>query len=286
MEHIIPTEELKKLCDQIKGSYGLYVSIPQENKRFMVNEAAIFNAASTMKIPALAKLMQDAEEGLVDLEEMRQIKPENRVRGSGILKSLSPRLELPVLDIAELMMVLSDNSATNEILDIIGLDRVREFCKENGYENTWVWTKLFFQGEQPEPQNPEGTPQNATCAWDLGRMMESIAKGRCVSENASRQMVQIMAGQQVARLKTLLPNAPHADPRMPLQLPPEGKVTVASKGGTLCPPTGIAHDAGIFYLPDGRYYVMVVCTQSESVRDTTVIIQQAGLIMYEAMKGQ
>lgn len=284
MEHVIPAEELTKLCNQIKGSYGLYISIPQGGTRFMVNETAIFNSASTMKIPTLAKLLQDVEEGLVDLEEMRRIKPDNRVRGSGILKSLSPQLELPILDIAELMMVLSDNSATNEILDIVGMERVREFCLENGYENTWVWRKLFFQGEQPEPQNPEGTPINATCAWDLGRMMESIAQGNCVSEDASRKMVQIMAGQQVARLKTLLPNVAHADPRKPFQLPPEGKVTVASKGGTLTH-LGIAHDAGIFYLPDGRYYVMVICTQSESVRETTEIINRAGLIMYEAMKG-
>ena len=282
MKHKIPTEKLTELCSQIKGEYGLYVSIPQENQRFMVNETAIFNAASTMKIPALAKLLQDAEEGLVDLEEMRVVKPDNRVKGSGILKSLSPALKLPVLDLAELMIVLSDNTATNEVLDIVGMERVREFCQENNYNNTWVWTKLFYQGDQPAPQNPEGTPKNATCAWDLGRMMESIAEGKCVSEAASRQMVQIMAGQQVARLKTLLPNATHADPRMPMQLPPEGKVTVASKGGTLTP-AGIAHDAGIFYLPDGSYYVMVLCTRSESVRETTAIIQQAGRIMYEEM---
>ena len=283
MEHRIPVQELADLCNQIKGQFGLYVSVPQENQRFMLNETAIFNAASTMKIPTLAKLLQDAEEGLVDLEEIRVVKPDNRVRGSGILKSLSPKLALPVLDLAELMIVLSDNTATNEVLDIVGLDRVREFCREHGYDNTWVWTKLFYQGDQPAPQNPEGTPKNATCAWDLGRMMESIAEGKCVSEAASRQMVQIMAGQQVARLKTLLPNAPHADPRMEIPLPPKGKVTVASKGGTLTP-SGIAHDAGIFYLPDGRYYVLVLCTQSESVRDTTAIIQQAGLAMYEAMK--
>lgn len=283
MGHNIPIEKLTELCSQIKGEYGLYVSIPQENQQFMINETTIFNAASTMKVPALAKLLQDAEEGLVDLEEMRVVKHENRVKGSGILKSLSPALSLPVLDLAELMIVLSDNTATNEVLDIVGMDRVREFCREHDYNNTWVWTKLFYQSEQPEPQNPEGTPKNATCAWDLGRMMESIAEGNCVSEAASRQMVQIMAGQQVARLKTLLPNAAHADPRLPLQPPPEGKVTVASKGGTLTK-GGIAHDAAIFYLPDGRYYVMVICTSSESIRETTNIIQQAGLLMYEAMK--
>lgn len=282
MEHQIPVQELMQLCDQIQGEYGLYISIPQEDQRFMHNETKIFNAASTMKVPTLAKLLQDAEEGRVDLEELRRVKPENRVKGSGILKSLSPNLELSVLDLAELMIVLSDNTATNEILDIVGMDRVRDFCKEQGYDNTWVWTKLFYQGQQPEPQIPEGAPKNATCAYDLGRLMERIAAGQCVSPAASVQMVRIMAGQQVARLKTLLPNDSHADPRKPMVLPAEGRVTVASKGGTLTN-IGIAHDAAIIYLPDGRYYIMVICTRSESIRHATEIIQKAGLLMYKAM---
>ena len=282
MKYKIPTQALLELCDQIEGEYGLYVSIPHKNQRFMHNETKIFNAASTMKIPTLAKLLQDAEECLIDLEEMRCVKPENRVKGSGILKSLSPDLQLPILDLAELMIVLSDNSATNEILDIVGMERVREFCKENGYENTWIWTKLFYEGHQPTPQIPEGAPKNATCAYDLGRMLESIANGTCISNTASRQMVQIMAGQQVARLKALLPNDSHADPRKEMQLPAEGRVTVASKGGTLTK-IGIAHDAAIVYLPDGTYFIIVLCTQSNSVRNTTNIIQKVGLTMYEAI---
>ena len=283
MKHNIPIAELLDLCNQIPGEYGLYISIPQENQRFMHNETKIFNAASTMKIPTLAKLLQDAEEGRVNLEELRQIKPENRVKGSGILKSLSPNLKLPILDLAELMIVLSDNSATNEILDIVGMERVRDFCNEYGYNNTWVWRKLFFQGELPEPQIPDGMPRNATCAYDLGRLMESIAEGKCVSPSVSEQMVRIMAGQQVARIKTLLPNDNHHDPRKPISLPAEGRVTTASKGGTLTN-GGIAHDAAIVYLPDGRYFVMVICSSSGSIRSATEIIQKAGLLMYHAVK--
>ena len=93
-----------------------------------------------------------------------------------------------------------------------------------------------------------------------------------------------MANQRVARLKTLLPTAYRPDPRAEqLELPPEGKVVVASKGGTLLNPAR-AHDAGIFYLPDGRYYIVTICTTSSDLKATTKIINEVGLVMYEAMK--
>ena len=282
--HKIPVEALKEVCAKIDGQCAMYVSVPGTGEKFVLNEDKIFSAASTIKIPMLALLFQDAEAGKVDLAEKIRVKPENRVVGSGILRSLSPDLELPLFDIANLMIVMSDNTATNEVADAVGMDRVRQYCIDNGYTNTWMWRKMFFKGYMPEPQVSEGMPVNATTAGDLGRMLESMAAGTCVSEKASRKMIQIMAGQRLARLKTLLPCAERVEPyEEELRLPPEGKVVVACKGGTLTAP-GIAHDAGVFYLPDGRYYVMVMCTQTGSVDAATKIINEAGLLMYEAMK--
>ena len=282
--HKIPVEALKEVCARIDGACALYVSVPGTGEKFALNEDKIFSAASTIKIPMLALLFQDAEAGRVDLTLKSRVKPENRVVGSGILRSLSPDLELSLFDLANLMIVMSDNTATNEVADAVGMDRVRQYCIDNGYTNTWMWRKMFFKGYMPEPQVPEGMPVNATTAGDLGRMLECMAAGTCVSEKASKKMIQIMAGQRLARLKTLLPCAERVEPyEEELRLPPEGKVVVACKGGTLTD-SGIAHDAGIFYLPDGRYYVMVMCTQSSSVDTATKVINEAGLVMYEAMK--
>ena len=111
-----------------------------------------------------------------------------------------------------------------------------------------------------------------------------LADGTLLDEASCRKIIQIMANQRVARLKTLLPTAYRPDPRKEaLELPKEGQVVVASKGGTLTdPPT--AHDAGIFYLPDGRYYIVTICTRSSSLKEATKIINEVGLVMYEAMK--
>ena len=283
-EHKIPEEALRRLCASVDGDCGLYVSIPGEGMKFFLNEDMIFDAASTIKIPVIALLFQDAAEGKIDLSKRVIAKRDNRVVGSGILRSLDPDLELTLFDLANLMIVMSDNTATNEIIDVVGMDRTRQFCQDHGFTNTWIWKKIFYKGYTPPPQVPEGMPSTATTAGDLGRMLEQLVDGTLIDEVSCRKIIQIMANQRVARLKTLLPCSERADPREEvLRLPKEGYVVVASKGGTLTtPPT--AHDAGIFYLPDGRYYVVTICTRSSSLKATTKIINEVGRVMYEAMK--
>lgn len=283
-ERNIPSVTLEALCRQIDGECGLYVSIPETGERFVRNGDLLLHAASVIKVPVLSLLFKDAEEGRIDLEKKLTVKPENRVGGSGILQSLSPDLELSLFDLAVLMIVMSDNTATNEIIDAVGMDRVRAFCRENGYNSTWITRKMYYKGYVPPVKLPEGAPPNATSAGDIGRMLECIAAGRFVSKTVSRRMVQVMAGQRLSRLKTLLPFVERVNPHAEkLELPAEGKVVVASKSGTLLG-SGIAHDAGIFYLPDGRYYVMAICTRSSDITATTGIINRMGLVMYETMK--
>ncbi len=283
-EHKIPVETLKNLLSKVDGDCALYVSVPQEGEKFSINENMIFSAASTIKIPVLALLFQDAEQGKVDLSKKVVVKPDNRVVGSGILRSLAPDLEISLFDLANLMIVMSDNVATNEVVDVVGMDRTRQFCLDHGFTNTWIWRKMFYKGYTPTPEVPDGAPNNATCVGDLGRMLEQLAAGTLVGEESCRKIIQILAGQRIARLKTLLSCSERVDPREETLRPPQkGDVLVASKGGTLTD-FGIAHDAAIFYLPDGRYYIVTICTRSSSIRETTKIINEIGLVMYEAMK--
>jgi len=280
---MIPVEELTRLCKEVEGECGLYVSIPETGERFAWNEHFQAYAASTIKVPVLCLLFRDAEQGRVDLAQKVVVKPENRVGGSGILQSLNPDLEISIFDLATLMMVMSDNIATNQIIDIVGMERVRSFCKEEGLNSTWLWQKMIHKGPPPADM-PEGLIPNATTAGDLGGLMERIAAGTIVSPASCRKMVQIMAGQRLGRLQTLLPTTerlnPYADT---LQLPAEGKVVAASKGGSK-EAEGTFHDTGIFYLPDGRYYVMAVCTKGPNKTKAIRLIQQMGLTMYNAMK--
>ena len=280
---MLPVEELTRLCGEVEGVCGIYVSVPETGEKFVLNQDYQVYAASTIKIPVLCKLFRDAEQGRVDLSQTLVVSKENRVGGSGILQSLRPELEMSIFDLASLMMVMSDNIATNQIIDIVGMDRVRDFCKEEGLHNTWIWQKMIHKGPPPADM-PEGLIPNATTAADLGVLMEKIAAETIASPASCQKIMQIMAGQRLGRLHVLLPTTERLNPYEDRLRPPAaGKVVVASKGGSR-ESEGAVHDTGIFILPDGRRYVMAVCSKTPNKAKAVHLIQQMGLAVYEAMK--
>ena len=272
----IPEEKMRQICSEIDGRYGLYVSLPDEGEVFELHSDTVLNSASTIKIPIMALLLRDFEEGRLDPETPEPLSEENRVRGSGILKAMSHSCKLSLYDYLVLMIILSDNSATNHIIDAVGVDRVNAFCQENGWETTHLAGKLFL----PKPTLPDGTTDfNHTTAKDLGNMMERILAEELVSPAASRTMMQIMAGQQHGKFDLSLPVKKHQDPSKPLAPLPEGYVYVANKGGTL---VGKAlHDAAIFLLPNGKRAVMALMTGTPDNAKTLEVFKKLSRALYD-----
>ena len=268
----IPEDTLRNLCAQIDGEYGLYLTIPETGESLTIQADRRMVSASTIKIPLLALLLQDAEEGQLDLDKPIPIAPVNRVGGSGILQSLSPALEISLFDCAVLMMVLSDNVATNQVIDAVGMDRANAFFAQQGWSATHLGRKMMTPGEQ-----------NYTSAADLGNMMERILAGTLVSPSVSAVMMQIMAGQRNGKFRPALPTVSHNDPRKPVALPQEGKVLLASKGGTLSN-LGVANDAGILLLPNGRTAVLTMTTATRHNPTTEAIMGRVARTVYESLK--
>ena len=270
----IPEAKLCEICGRIDGAYGLYVSVPSEEEVFSLHSDTTLYAASTIKIPILALLLQDFESGRLDPEMSIPLSPTNRVGGSGVLKVLSHNCALSLYDYAVLMMVVSDNCATNQIIDTLGMDRINAFCQENGWLDTYLGHKMMSSQAKTEDLN-------RTSARDLGDMMKRILKEELVSSQASRTMLQIMAAQQVGKFDRSLPVKKHADPKLPLPPVPEGFVYVANKGGTY---QGRAlHDAAILLMPNGHHAVLVLTTNTPDHKKTLEIFKEISRAQYEAL---
>lgn len=273
---LIPEEKLREICSEIEGLYGLYVSLPDEGEVFELNSGAVFNSASTIKIPIMALMLKDCEEGRLSLNKTEVLAEENRVIGSGILKVMSHGVALSLYDYAVLMLVISDNSATNHIIDAVGVDRFNAFCKEMGWNDTHLAGKLFC----PKPILPDGKEDwNRTSARDLGKMMELLLKEEMVSPEASRMMKQIMAAQQAGKFDKSLPVKKHLDPTLPLPPVSEGFVQVINKGGTL--KDKVLHDAAILLLPNGRRAVITLMTATKNNEKTMEIFKRASKALYD-----
>ncbi len=273
----LPRRAIFELLSELEGSVGLFIQDLDSGETLEIDPERVFPSASVIKIPMLALLLRDVQQGRVDWTARRRIDPANRVGGTGILCELNPDYEPTVEELATLMIVLSDNIATNEIMDIVGIERVNEFCRELGCPNTRLMRKMLDFEAIKKGYN------NYMCAGETGRLLVRIANEEFVNAEASRMIMRIMERQQCRnKLPALLPTIPNYASEEVKRNIQDGSVLVANKTGEL---VGIQHDVGIFTLPGNRRYVMAVFT-GDLASDAAGIqtIAKLSRIVYDALK--
>jgi beta-lactamase class A len=262
---------LRRLVEEATGQGGevaVVVRHLERGDRWEHGADVVFAAASTIKVPILAGLYEAAHEGVLRLADRVAVEAEDQVTGSGVLQVLSPGVELPWRDLAERMVVVSDNAATNKILRAIGTERVNRLLDRIGCPRTRVVRPL-----QVIPADAEGT--NTVTAGEYATLFERLAEGRIVSWEACRRMVATLKRQQLNdALPALLPD--------PLAGRPLGAIPaweMAHKTGGI---PGYQHDGGILYLP-GQTVVVVACTRGlGSGRQARGWIARVGRAVWEA----
>ena len=277
MDKHIPQQAVYEILSGLKGNVGLYVELLDTGEKFEINPGLVFPSASVIKIPMLALLLKDVREGKADWNAPRTIAPVNRVGGTGILAYLDQDYAPSLKTLAFLMITLSDNTATNEIMDMIGIERFNEFWKAQGYANISLGRKMLDFEAIKLGRN------NYMCAGEAGRLLSSIARSECGHRDDCETIIDFMAHQQcINKLPSLLPAIPSwagAEERRNMK---PGTVLVANKTGDL---TGIQHDVGVFTLPDGRRYVIAMFTGGlESDRCGIEAIARVSRAVYDAMK--
>ena len=273
----IPQTQIYQLLSELKGTVGLYIHDLDTDEVFEVNPDHVFPSASVIKIPMLALLLKDVQEGRVEWNATRSINPVNRVSGTGILCELEENYTPTLETLAKLMIVLSDNIATNEIMDIIGIDRHNDFCREMGYSHTILMRKMLDFEAIRQGKN------NYMCAGEAGRLLVKIARGEFVNPEVSQTIISIMEHQQCRnKLPALLPAVPSYAPEEDKKNLKPDTVLVANKTGELF---GIQHDVGIFTLPSGKRYVIAAFSgELESDIQGVSTIQKISRAVYDALK--
>ena len=196
-------------------------------------------SASLIKLPILAAFWQAVAAGQLDPGERVTVPAEARVDGTGVLKALAAGLQPTWGDVATLMITVSDNVATNLIIDRLGMEAIQGWIDAAGLAETRLERQMMDR-----PAMGAGR-QNWTSAADVETLLSAIAAGTCVSREASGQMQRALEAQQI-------------QDRLPRRLP-DG-VRVANKTGNF---TDVIHDAGIVSWPGGTLAIAVL---SQGVR--------------------
>lgn len=155
--------------------------------------------ASTIKLPIMVELFAEAEAGKLDWNQKLILTDQDKVGGSGILTELSAGDALPIRDLMHLMIVVSDNTATNMILDRIGGDAVNVRMAQMGLKQTAVMHKIMGAKFPTEEGKKPGSEQ-----WGIGRsspldmvaILEKLYRGELVSKAASAEMIAVLKRQR------------------------------------------------------------------------------------------
>ncbi|MBM7703230.1 serine hydrolase [Metabacillus iocasae] len=222
-----------------------------------INSQEIYPAASLIKIPILLAGVRQAQQEVIDLEQLVTIPPKEKVGGAGVLSALSDTITLTVKDLLTLMIIVSDNTATNLLIDRLGRKSIDELCNVLSLEHTSIKRKLMdFEGM-------ERGFDNQTSASDMIRCLKAIDKST-LFESTSRDMMLHILGQQ--QFYDKLPAM------MNRQI-----VSVANKTGEL---PGVEHDCAIIRYKGKTAYIAVLIDQLENNHIGRQTITQIGHLLY------
>lgn len=168
--------EITRISKDVKGQLGLYVKHVETGKELGIDADKIFPLGSVFKIPLMVEVFRQADEGLISLDEKLKLEPRYYCIGSGILQYLSPGLELTVRDLITLMIIATDNTASEMLWKRIGIQRVNYLIRDLRLAKTSIylpWREGFLLTMGKGPFKDE-SPQDAARIWkglsDIERM--------------------------------------------------------------------------------------------------------------------
>jgi beta-lactamase class A len=208
----------------------------RSGRRFERNARAVVPAASTIKVLVSAALWCAAESGRIDPAARVTVDHTLAPGGGGLLESMHAATALTLADLDLLMLAVSDNAATNVIVDAVGMDAVNALASALGLERTRLRRRMMDTAAAARGE------ENATCAADMVALMAALARADRVPPRACRRVLAGLAQTQ------------HTD-IAPRYLPAAAQRVVASKQGELA---GVRHDVALIDEGDRRVALAVL----------------------------
>jgi len=188
-------QRLEAQIKQHEGNVALYAKNLKTGAEVAINADTPDKTASVIKLPIMYTAFALAKAGKLDLGERVTLTKENQVPGSGVLTALAPGLQLTVEDAIVLMIQLSDNTATNLVIDRLGIDAVNQQIAAMGLKNTYLYKKVFKPASGPVPPDQPKFGLGKTTAREMAQVMAAVE--HCDLQDKARcdRMLAILKGQ-------------------------------------------------------------------------------------------
>ncbi len=240
-----------------RGMVGVAVVGPG-GEQWAYHGDRLFAAASTVKIPIMVEVYRQIESGKLALGQPHTLTDDDRAGGSGVMRHLSAGMHFALADLLYLMISISDNTATNLLIRLAGMENIQRTMRDLGMERSTLARPMAGRLALP------GEPENFATAHDYTRALVAILDGRAAGRESCDAMMALLEKQQNSR-------------RIARYLPPTASIRWGSKTGSNA---GVTNDAGFVIAPNGR---LVIAVYTENCPDPHMGEQIIGDIARAAM---
>ncbi len=248
---------IEEIAHNFDGVMGVAILDLKTGEEILINGETTFPTGSSIKIPILIELHRQAATGPLKLSDRLAINSRQQVGGSGILLHFGDQgSDLSLSDLSILMIALSDNTATNMLIDHLGMERINKTIEGLGLSGIRLQRKMIDLSAMARGNENIATPRQAA------QLLEMLSKGRVISPEVS-----------AAVLKTL--RIPKSSP-IPKLIPVS--TSIANKPGGV---EGVACDWGLVEIPNRPFAIAVMTTYNGESASADEAIARIARMAYD-----
>jgi beta-lactamase class A len=237
----------------LDGVMGVAIVDLTDGHKYLLHANDVFPQASSIKICVLAELYRQAQQGKLKLTDLYTVNAADLVQDSDIMGGLTPGVtQITLRDLATMMVAVSDNSATNVLIDRVGMENVNAFLNARGLHDTRLRRKMMDLKAAAEGRENVSTPN------EMLNLLQALYRGEILNKEMTDDFFKVLST--------------HKDSWIPRNLPEDLKI--ADKPGAL---EGVRNDSGVIFIDKRPYVLCVMTTYLHRERDGEEAISNISL---------
>lgn len=249
-------DQLREVDQKLDGVMGLALKDLTSGEEFFINGDEIMPQASSIKIAILANVYLQAQQGKLKLSDEYTVRKEDFVPGSDIMLGLTPGVtRLTLRDLATMMVAVSDNSATNVLIERAGQDNINTMLEALGLHGTRLRRKMMDVKAAAEGRENVSTPR------EMMTLLETIYRDKLLNKELTEDFIKMLSTHKESAM---------------LQGLPDG-VQAANKPGEL---EAVRNDSGIVMVKNRPYILCVMTSYLKDEREGSAAIRRIAGLTY------
>ncbi len=237
----------------LDGVMGVAIVDLTDGHKYLLHANDVFPQASSIKICVLAELYRQAQQGKLKLTDLYTVNAADLVPDSDIMNGLTPGVtRITLRDLATMMLAVSDNSATNVLIDRVGMENVNAFLSAQGLRDTRLRRKMMDLKAATEGRENISTPH------EMAKLLQALYRGEILNKEMTDDFFKVLST--------------HKESFIPRNLPEDLKI--ANKPGEL---EGVRNDSGVIFVDKRPYILCVMTTYLRHERDGEEAISNVSL---------